>query len=83
MAAVAKAVGVSIHTLSAVISDKPGMAAATRELVRQVIKDLDADGATQEGIQAGVGLKKTAPQVARDIQAAFDKLLKSGYRFAH
>jgi raffinose/stachyose/melibiose transport system substrate-binding protein len=39
--------------------------------------------AFQEGIQAGVALKKTAPQVARDIQATFDKLLKSGYKFAH
>jgi raffinose/stachyose/melibiose transport system substrate-binding protein len=39
--------------------------------------------AFQEGIQAGVGLKKTAPQVARDIQATFNKLLKSGYQFAH
>jgi len=39
--------------------------------------------AFQEGIQAGVGLKKTAPQVARDIQAVFTKLLKSGYKFAH
>jgi raffinose/stachyose/melibiose transport system substrate-binding protein len=39
--------------------------------------------AFQEGIQAGVGLKKTAPQVARDIQAVFNTLRKSGYKFAH
>jgi raffinose/stachyose/melibiose transport system substrate-binding protein len=39
--------------------------------------------AFQEGIQAGVGLKKTAPQVAGDIQAVFNRLLKSGYKFAH
>ena len=55
MAAVAKAVGVSIHTLSAVISDKPGTAAATRELVRQVIKDLDYHLSTHRAVTESPG----------------------------
>lgn len=41
MADVARVVGVSIQTISAVINDKPGISPATRERVRQAIAQLD------------------------------------------
>ncbi|HYW86594.1 MAG TPA: ABC transporter substrate-binding protein [Chloroflexota bacterium] len=37
--------------------------------------------AFQENIQAGVGGQKTADQAAKDIQAAFDKLVTDGYKY--
>ena len=37
--------------------------------------------AFQQGIQAGVAGQKSAQQVARDIQAVFDRLRKQGYKF--
>ncbi|HWE61340.1 MAG TPA: LacI family DNA-binding transcriptional regulator, partial [Chloroflexota bacterium] len=38
---VARAAGVSIQTISAVINDKSGISEATRERVRRVIEELD------------------------------------------
>jgi raffinose/stachyose/melibiose transport system substrate-binding protein len=39
--------------------------------------------AFQENLQAGVGGQKTGLDAAKDIQAAFDKLVAGGYKYEH
>jgi transcriptional regulator with XRE-family HTH domain len=45
---VAKMVGVSIQTVSAVINDKPGISAATRDRVRQAANELDYEPTSRQ-----------------------------------